>query len=72
MFNKDFTSGYNYIQEVKKEQTIARLKQKLIGLATIACGAISVPALEMDITGAIFLIPIGLYLVFSSEVFLDL
>lgn len=45
-----------------------KMIQKLMGVAAVVIGILSVPFLEMDGSGAIVLVPLGLYLIFSRNI----
>lgn len=47
------------------------LLQKLMGLVSIAVGIASVPLVDMDATAAIIMVPLGLVLLFTSHIYLD-
>lgn len=42
-------------------------KQRILGGILIAIGVLSAILLEGDITAALFMVPVGLYLVFTDE-----
>lgn len=45
----------------------ASVAQKVLGIVTIVAGAVSVPLLDMDITGAILMVPLGLFLLLAKD-----
>lgn len=65
--NKDQMDGYNYVKKVQNIIKMHALKQRLTGAALAAIGIVSIPLLNMNITGAVFAVPVGLYLFFNSE-----
>lgn len=46
------------------------IKQRLIGLLFIVFGIISVPLCDMDGTGAMLIVPLGIYLMLTKEYWL--
>ena len=65
--NEDYIDGYNYATNKLRERRTNMLKQKIAGFIMIAAGAVSVPVLNMDITAALALVPVGIYLVFARK-----
>lgn len=65
--NKDQIDGYSYAKKIQNIIKMYALKQRLTGAALAAIGIISIPLLDMNITGAVFAVPVGLYLFFNSE-----
>ena len=56
----------------KKNYRSALLKQKLLGIAIIATGIVSIPVCEMDATAALLCALIGTSCLLTSEIFIDL
>ena len=55
----------------RKDYKASMLKQKLAGLAFALLGIISIPVCDMDATAALLFVPMGIYLLISSEVYID-
>lgn len=55
----------------RKKIKIRLLKQKILGLGIILTSIISIPLLDGDATGAIFMLPIGIYAVITKEKITD-
>nr|DAO66594.1 MAG TPA: hypothetical protein [Caudoviricetes sp.] len=55
----------------RKKFKIHLLKQKIWGLTIIFVSLISIPLLNGDATGAIFMLPIGIYAVITKEKITD-
>lgn len=65
--NRDQMGEYNCAKKIQNTIKMHALKQRLTGAALAAIGIISIPLLDMNITGAVFAVPVGLYLFFNSE-----
>ena len=68
--NKDFMTGYEYAKQTRREKFLHRLIQQIAGVGLAALGILSIPVTNNDITVALIFVPAGLYVAFSSEVFI--
>jgi hypothetical protein len=55
----------------RRELQKRRLKQKLSGLLLVIISLVTIPINEYDATAALFLVPLGLYLIFTKEQWVD-
>ena len=56
---------------MRRRKMIAKMKQKALGLTLASVGIASVPVLDMDGTAALLIVPMGLYLLFCSRIWID-
>ena len=57
----------NAKRQVKRESLLYKAKQKLLGLLAIAASIASPLLLDGDATISLFMLPLGLYLLFTKE-----
>ena len=57
----------NAERKAKRESLLYKLKQKLLGLLAIAVSIASPLLLDGDATISLFMLPLGLYLLFTKE-----
>ena len=74
IYSPDFMAGVRYVRRWQRQQELKRrahrleyVKQRIGGAVAVLFGVISVPLLDMDATVALFIIPLGLYAIFTRQ-----
>lgn len=60
------------IREERRETIMPLIKQKLLGFSMVVLSIITPIALEGDVTISIFLLPVGIYALFTRKNIMDM